>query len=52
MLIEKPDGRRYRILLYSGRWLVTQYEYDTLKDKPPVLCGIYKTMESAMRSIK
>jgi len=49
MLIEKSDGRRYRILLYSGQWLVAQY---TSKDKPPVLCGIYKTMETAMRSIK
>ena len=49
MLIEKPDGRRYRILLYSGHWLVAQY---TSKGKPPALCGIYKTMETAMRSIK
>lgn len=50
MLIEKPDGRRYRILLYSGRWMVARYE--TMKDKPPVLLGFYKTLESAMRSIK
>jgi hypothetical protein len=52
LLIEKPDGRRYRILLYSGRWMVTQYEYETMKDKPPVLLGFYKTLKSAMQSIK
>jgi hypothetical protein len=52
MFIEKPDGRRYRILLYSGRWMVTRYEYETMKDKPPVLLGFYKTLKSAMQSIK